>query len=155
MGQRNIFMKNELILRMPCHRVESFDSKLWQLLDDMHETLKLAEGCGLAANQVGIRRQVFVIHNGGKCLEFINPVITLAEGEIEDVEGCLSFPGKFGRVKRPAKIEVTAQDRAGEEFLIKAEALEARIICHETDHLAGRLFVDIALDLEQTSKERY
>lgn len=148
MAQRLIFKEDEPILRKTCREVVKFDKELAQLIDDMHETLDLSKGVGLAANQVGIRRQIFVLHNADKRLEFVNPKIIKTKGETIDVEGCLSCPNQTGKVKRPQEIEVIAQDRTGKNFSIKLENLDARIVCHETDHLVGRLFKDIAFDLK-------
>ncbi|MGN1034430.1 MAG: peptide deformylase [Oscillospiraceae bacterium] len=149
MAERKIFNEKDAVLRAICRNVEHFDAHLAELLDDMHQTLDKAQGVGLAANQVGIRKRVFVLHNEDKRLEFVNPKITKTQGEVIDTEGCLSCPGLFGKVKRPEEIEIVAQDRTGKEFKLVMQGLNARIACHETDHLMGKLFKDIAFDLEQ------
>ncbi|MDR1260693.1 MAG: peptide deformylase [Oscillospiraceae bacterium] len=146
MALRNILLQSEPALRKISKKVKEFDAKLWSLLDDMHETLKYSGGVGLAANQVGILRNIFVLHNNGKQQEFINPQIIKTEGESIAVEGCLSCPEESGKVKRPQSIELQAWDRNGREFTVTLHDLDARIACHETDHLVGRLFKDIAIE---------
>lgn len=140
-------VKDEEFLRKPCKSVENFDKKLWTLLDDMADTMYKANGVGLAANQVGVLRRVVVIDVDDNLIELINPEIIEASGEQNGQEGCLSFPGQFGDVKRPKNVTVKAQDRFGKEFTIKGQDLLARAFCHETDHLSGKVFVDLAVDL--------
>jgi peptide deformylase len=149
MAQRNIFLQHEPILRKTCKEVTDFGEHLWQLLDDMHETLDFAGGVGLAANQVGILQNILILHNDGKRLEFINPKIIRSGGEVTDIEGCLSCPNEYGKVKRPQTVEVTAFNRQGNLFSLVLQDLDARIVCHETDHLVGKLFKDIAFDLQK------
>lgn len=144
MALRKIREIGDPCLNKKCRDVEVFDSKLHALLDDMKETMQLANGVGLAAPQVGILRKVVVIDLGeeGGVLELINPVITHTEGSYIDVEGCLSVPGKAGEVERPLKATVEAFDRNGAKFEFTGEELYARCICHECDHLDGKLYVD-------------
>ena len=144
MALRKIREIGDSCLTKKCREVEKFDSKLHTLLDDMKETLALANGVGLAAPQVGILRRALIIDFGeeGGIVELINPVITHTEGSQEGVEGCLSVPGKAGIVERPQKATVRAFDRNGEEFEITGEDLYARCICHECDHLDGKLYVE-------------
>ncbi len=154
MAIRKIREIGDSCLKKQCREVEKFDNRLHTLLDDMKETLLLANGVGLAAPQVGILRRVVVIDLGedGGMLELINPVITHTEGSVTDTEGCLSVPGKAGEVTRPQKATVRAFDRNGEEFEFTGEDLYARCICHECDHLDGILYVEKAekiFDLEQ------
>ena len=144
MAIRNIVTKEDEILRKKCRPVEKFDEKLWELLDDMAETMYQNDGVGLAAPQVGILRRVVVIDAGDGLLELINPVITASSGKQEEYEGCLSCPGEYGIVKRPKKVTVKAQNRNGEYFIKDGEELLARAICHELDHLEGILFLDLA-----------
>ena len=146
MAIRKIREIGDPCLKKQCREVEKFDSKLHTLLDDMHDTLLLANGVGLAAPQVGILRRVVIIDLGEEegILELINPVITHTEGSVTDTEGCLSVPGKAGAVTRPQKATVKAFDRNGEEFEFTGEDLYARCICHECDHLNGILYVERA-----------
>lgn len=140
---RTIVTEGDPVLNKVCHPVTKFDEKLWDLLDDMHETLAQSNGVGLAAPQVGIlRRVVLVINSEDEVLELINPTIIKAEGEQDGLEGCLSVPGKWGNVKRPMVVRVRAQDRNGNWFEVEDEELTARCFCHELDHLDGHLFVE-------------
>ena len=140
---RTIVTEGDPVLNKVCHPVTKFDEKLWNLLDDMQETLAQSNGVGLAAPQVGIlRRVVLVINSEDEVLELINPTIIKAEGEQEGLEGCLSVPGKWGNVKRPMVVRVRAQDRNGNWFEAEDEELTARCFCHELDHLDGHLFVE-------------
>lgn len=130
------------VLETPCERVINFDKKLVKLLKDMHETMLIADGVGLAAPQVGISLQVAVVDIGddtGK-IELINPAILEKRGEQVGPEGCLSFPGLYGEVERADYIKVRAQNRRGKVFLLEAEGFLARAIQHEIDHLHGVLF---------------
>ena len=124
---RTIITQGDPALNKVCHPVSKFDEKLWALLDDMRETLLDSNGVGLAAPQVGIlRRAVLVINGQDEILELINPTIVHTEGEQEDMEGCLSVPGKWGFVKRPMVVRVRAQDRNGNWFEVEDEGLTAR-----------------------------
>ena len=140
MAIREIVKEGDPCLAKVCRPVEKFDKKLHQLLDDMKETLADANGVGLAAPQVGILRSVCVVDVGDGPIELVNPVITATEGEQNGAEGCLSYPGEFGLVKRPMKVTVRAQDRDGNWFEKTGESLCARAFCHEIDHLHGVLF---------------
>ena len=140
---RTIVTEGDPVLNKVCHPVTKFDEKLWNLLDDMQETLAESNGVGLAAPQVGsLRRVVLVINSEDEVLELINPTIIKAEGEQEGLEGCLSVPGKWGNVKRPMVVRVRAQDRNGNWFEVEDQELTARCFCHELDHLDGHLFVE-------------
>lgn len=130
------------VLETPCERVINFDKKLVKLLKDMHETMLIADGVGLAAPQVGVSLQVAVVDvddDTGK-IELINPSILEKRGEQVYPEGCLSFPGLYGEVERADYIKVRAQNRRGKVFLLEAEGFLARAIQHEIDHLHGVLF---------------
>lgn len=144
MALREIVMFGEDVLRKKCREVTKFDDKLAELLDDLRETLGNADGVGLAAPQVGILRRVFVIdvRDEHGLIEFVNPVIIEQSGSQTGNEGCLSAPGEWCEVERPAVVTVKAQDRRGNEFTLKASELLARAVCHETDHLDGILFID-------------
>lgn len=139
MALRNIVKDGDDILTKVCRPVEKFDRKLGILLDDMLETLHEANGVGLAAPQVGILRRAVVIEVD-EVLELVNPEILEESGEQEDAEGCLSFPGQYGMVKRPMKVKIRAQDRNGEYYEKEGEGLLARAFCHEIDHLNGIVF---------------
>lgn len=140
MALRDIVREGDRILTKKCREVEKFDEKLAKLLDDMAETLKVAEGVGLAAPQVGILRRVCIVDVGDGVIELVNPKIIMYSGEQEGAEGCLSCPNEYGVVRRPMYVTVKAQDRHGKEFTVKGEALKARAFCHEIDHLDGIIF---------------
>ena len=140
MAIRNIVIEGDEILTKKCRAVEKFDARLHELLDDMYETMVEADGCGLAAPQIGIIRRIAVIDIGDGKIELINPEIIERSGEQSMQEGCLSCPNQFGFTKRPAKIKVRAQDRNGEFFEYEATELLAVCSCHEIDHLDGVLF---------------
>ena len=139
MAIRNIVKEGDPVLKKVSRPVEKFDDRLHVLLDDMYETMK-KDGVGLAAVQVGVLRRVVVIDIGEGRIELINPEIIAQEGEQQDVEGCLSCPGKYGVTSRPMQVTVKAQDRDGEYFTITGRELLARAFCHEIDHLDGKLF---------------
>lgn len=149
MAIRNILQIGDDTLRKKCFEVTDFDDRLHTLLDDMRETLVKADGVGLAGPQVGVLRRVFIADAEEEGFyEFINPVIVSAKGSQTGTEGCLSVRSKWGTVTRPNKVTVKAFDRYGKPFTVVAKGKFARIICHEYDHLEGRLFVDIADSLE-------
>lgn len=143
MAIRNIVKKGDDVLRKKCRPVEKFDEKLHQTLDDMKETLTEANGVGLAAPQVGILRRYCIIDAGQGYYELINPEIIKTSGKQRDVEGCLSCPNEWGYVTRPNKVKFRAQNRYGEWYELEVTELFARAVCHETDHLDGKLFVDL------------
>ena len=146
MATRNVIYYGDDTLRKRAKEVTRFDAKLALLLEDMTETLAIYNGAGLAAPQVGILRRVAIVDIGEGIIELINPVLIAAEGESEGMEGCLSFPEKYGLVKRPDKVTVKAQDRNGEFFEVEGEGFLARALCHEVDHLDGKLFIDLATE---------
>lgn len=148
MAIREILKEGDVTLRKKSRKVEVFDKRLHTLLDDMYETLKLKNGVGLAAPQIGVLRQVIVIDTGEGLIELINPEIIRAVGVQTGTEGCLSIPGKWGTVTRPKKVTVKAQDRYGAFFELTGVDLLARAFCHEIDHLNGILFIDTAVNLE-------
>ena len=144
MATRQILKDGDEPLRKKAREVTAFDKRLHLLLDDMAQTMYEANGIGLAANQIGILRRIFVVDvNDGEGLrEFINPRILDPRGTQTSCEGCLSVPGLWGDVERPELITITAQDRDGNPFTIEASGLLAICICHENDHLDGILFKD-------------
>ena len=134
------------VLRKRSRKVEKFDKRLEQLLDDMADTMYEADGAGLAAPQVGILKRCVVIDAGEGLIELINPEILSAEGTQMCIEGCLSVPGRRGRVERPEKVIVHAQDRKGRHIELEGEGFLANAICHELDHLDGIIYVDKMLE---------
>ena len=155
MGIRKIVTLGDEALRKQCKPQEKFDRKLAVLLKDMADTMYKAEGVGLAAPQVGILRRIAVVdvtedHSG--LIEMVNPEIISQEGEQTGREGCLSLPGRQAVVTRPMKVRVRYQDRKGDTYELETEGFEARAVCHETDHLDGRLYIDV-MDRELTEEE--
>lgn len=144
MAIREIVKIGDEVLRKKAREVTAFDARLHTLLDDMKETLVEADGAGLAAPQVGVLRRAVVVLVDGEWVELVNPAVIKTEGRQEGLEGCLSVPGRWGIVRRPMKVTVRAQDRDGNWFEKTGEGLMARAFCHETDHLDGTLFVDLA-----------
>lgn len=142
MAIRLIRKQGEDILRKECRTVEKVNQNILTLLDDMAETMYDANGVGLAAPQVGVLKKIVVIDAGEGLIELINPEIIQQEGKKIDVEGCLSIPGKYGEVERPAKVTVRALNRKGETFVVEGTGLLATALCHEIDHLSGTLFID-------------
>lgn len=143
MALRKIMTEKDPALHKVCRPVTEFNDRLHRLLDDMTETLRQANGVGLAAPQVGILRRAVVVETGEEnMLELVNPRILEQSGEQDGAEGCLSVPGKWGMVKRPNYVKLQAQDRFGNWFEVEAEALIARCFCHELDHLDGHLYTE-------------
>ena len=142
MALRNIRKYGDDVLRKKCREVEELDKRTITLIKDMFETMYEADGVGLAAPQVGILKRLFVIDIGDGPLVFINPEIVETSGSQIDEEGCLSSPGETEEVMRPNYVRARALNEKGEEFEIEAEALLARAILHEYDHLNGTLFID-------------
>ena len=134
------------MLRKVSRPVEEITPRICTLIDDMIDTMRAAGGCGLAAVQVGVLRRVVVIEiEEGKVFELINPKIVAFAGEQQEQEGCLSFPGNYGITKRPKAVTVRATDRHGTEYELIGRDLLARAICHECDHLDGKLYTDVQI----------
>ncbi|MBA1333786.1 MAG: Peptide deformylase [Firmicutes bacterium] len=148
MAVRNIRKEGDPVLRKKSRAVERIDDRIGMLLDDMNETMKLAEGVGLAAPQVGVLKRVIIVDIGEGPIELINPQIMDTEGSKVEEEGCLSIPGKSGKVRRPYRVKVRGLDRTGKDIEVEGEGLLARALCHEIDHLDGILFVDRVIEDE-------
>ncbi|MBQ9132919.1 MAG: peptide deformylase [Clostridia bacterium] len=143
MAKLQIVKEGDPILRKVSRPVTEITPRILTLLDDMVETMRAANGCGLAAVQVGVLRRIVVIETEESGLiELINPEIIDESGVQEEGEGCLSVPGKWGITRRPAKVKVRAMDRHGKIVEYKGSDLLARAFCHELDHLDGELFID-------------
>ncbi len=141
---REIVQVGDPVLRQTCAPVTRFDGELCALLDDMKETLRKAEGAGLAAPQVGVPIRVVVVDVEEGYFEFVNPVFVWQKGEQVGAEGCLSIRGKAGTVRRPSKVKILFQDRKGDKYSLVARDFFARAVCHELDHLDGVLYTDKA-----------
>ena len=145
MAKLKIVKVGDPTLRKVCRPVDAVTPRIITLLDDMIETMRDADGVGLAAPQVGVLRRVVVIETPDEGLiELINPKIIAYAGEQESEEGCLSVPGRWGITKRPMHVTVRAMNRNGETFDITGSGLLAKAFCHEIDHLDGKLYIDIA-----------
>ena len=153
MALREIRKDGDPVLRKTCRPVTEYNERLWLLLDDMAETMYAANGVGLAAPQVGILKRVVVVDVGEGLVELINPVLLKSSGAQVGQEGCLSIPGYWGDVQRPAKVKVQANDRFGNVCTYRANELFAVALCHEMDHLDGILFKDKATNLVQMQPE--
>ncbi len=140
MAIRNMRIEGDDILRKKSRAVEKFDARLWELLDDMADTMKEQNGVGLAAVQVGVLRRVFVVDVGDGVREFINPQVLKTSGSQTVLEGCLSFPGQWGMITRPNYVKMKAQDRHGNWFEVEGEELFAQAMLHENGHLDGEVF---------------
>ena len=146
MAVLNIIKEGDPLLRKQSRPVEQITPRIHTLLDDMIDTMHKANGCGLAAVQVGVLRRVVVIEGeDGKIYELINPKIVARAGTQEECEGCLSIPGVYGITKRPRAVTVRALDRNGNEVEYTGRDLLARAFCHELDHLDGGLFTDVMI----------
>lgn len=144
MAIRNIREIGDPVLNKESKEVKEVTERTRELIDDMFETMYEAEGVGLAAPQVGILKKIVVIDTTGEDPHvLINPVILEKSGEQTGNEGCLSVPGKTGIVTRPNYVKVRAYDENMEPFELEGTELLARAICHETDHLYGKLYVDL------------
>ena len=146
MAKLKIVKFGDPMLRKVSRPVTEITPRICTLIDDMIETMREAGGCGLAAVQVGVLRRIAVIEvEDGKVYELINPKIVAFAGEQQDNEGCLSNPGNYGITKRPKAVTVRATDRHGNEYELNGTDLLARAICHECDHLDGKLYTDVQI----------
>lgn len=145
MALLKILTENDPTLRKISKPVGEVTDRIRTLLDDMVQTMRHAEGVGLAAPQVGILRRVVVVECvPGEVIELIDPIIVEKAGIQRTREGCLSLPGKCGITERPMKVTVEATNRQGERFRISGSGLLAKAFCHEIDHLDGILYSDVA-----------
>lgn len=143
MATRKVREMGDPVLSKKCKEVLEITPRLQELIDDMFETLYEENGVGLAAPQVGILKRIVVIDTTGEDpLLLINPKILETSGEQDGYEGCLSVPGKSGKVTRPNYVKAIAYDENMVPFEIEGTELLARAICHEVDHLEGHLYVE-------------
>ena len=146
MAKLKILKVGDSTLRKVCRPVDSVTPRICTLIDDMIDTMRAADGVGLAAPQVGVLRRVVVIETPEEGLiELINPKIIAFSGEQESEEGCLSIPGRWGTTRRPMHVTVRAMNRKGESFDVTGSGLLAKAFCHEIDHLDGKLYTDCAI----------
>ncbi len=154
MAIRQIRTIGDEILRKECKPVKLMTPRTQDLIEDMFETMYEENGVGLAAPQVGVLKQIVVIDvEDGEQYVLINPKIVETEGSVTGYEGCLSVPGKTGKVTRPTRVKVRAYDENMELYELEGEDLLARAICHECAHLHGELYVDLVEgELEDADK---
>lgn len=158
MALRNIVLEGDPILRKHCREVDQVDDRIRMILDDMVETMRDANGCGLAAPQIGIMRRMFVAEpEEGRVYCFVNPEILEMEGSQTGDEGCLSLPGYQGTVERPQRIKIQGLDKEGNHQSYEFEGWDAVVMCHEFDHLEGILYTDKSdhiYELTDTEEEK-
>ncbi len=150
MALRNILVEGEPVLAKKAKEVKEINDHVREIIDDMVETMRNANGVGLAAPQVGILRRIVVIEAGDQLFELVNPVIVEQEGDQFEEEACLSVPDLAGKVHRPARVKVQALDRNGELKTYEGTELLARAFCHELDHLDGILYNSKAEEIRRT-----
>lgn len=161
MALRQIRIMGDDKLEKVCRPVKEMTPRTKQLIEDMLDTMYDANGVGLAAPQVGILKRIVVIDVGEGPIVMINPEILETSGEQTGQEGCLSLPGQAGNVTRPYYVKAKALDENMEEYVIEAEELLARAICHECDHLEGIMYVrhvegelfDVSDEVEEFEEE--
>ena len=157
MALRQIREMGDTCLAKVCKPVKEVNRRTKELIDDLLETMYDAEGVGLAAPQVGILKRIAVIDAGedyqDEPLVLINPEILETDGEQTDYEGCLSVPGKVGRVTRPNYAKVKAYDADMNEYVVEGEGLLARALLHEIEHLDGHMYVEKVSGPLLTSEE--
>lgn len=147
MAVRQLRMNDDEILRKQCKEVTEINEKVIQLLADMADTLSAStDAAGIAACQVGVLKRMVVIDIGNGPINLINPEIISINGSQECMEGCLSFPGKIGKTIRPQTVTVQAMDETGKVFEMTGEGELAKCLCHEIDHLNGKIFLDEVIE---------
>ena len=143
MKLRNIMhYPDDDVLKKKSREVKKIDERTLTLLSDMAETMYSADGAGLAAVQVGVLKRIVVIDDGTGIIKLINPVLCETFGEQNELEGCLSIPGIYGKVRRPERVIVRALNEHGDSVELEGTGLLARAFCHEIDHLDGILFIE-------------
>lgn len=147
MAVRNLRYEGDAALKKICKEVKTVDDRVRTLLDDMMDTLHaFPNGAALAANQVGIMKRLVVIDYEDQYLKLVNPKIIGTSGEQECLEGCLSFPERFGKTIRPQTVTIQALDENGKELILTGEGEMAKCFCHEIEHLDGKVFTDKVLE---------
>ncbi len=155
MALRHVVTEGDEILRKHCSEVPEVTDRIRQTMEDMLETMRAEMGVGIAAPQVGIMRRMFVAEpEPGRVYYMINPVILEQSGSQTGDEGCLSVPGLIGTVDRPSHIKIEALDLDGDRQTYEFDDFDARVMCHEYDHLEGILYTDKATNVREASKRR-
>ena len=153
MAIRNVVLEGDEILRKKCREVTEVTDRIRMTMEDMLETMRSEYGVGIAAPQVGIMRRMFVAEpEPGRVYYMINPVILEQSGADPGDEGCLSVPGKIGTVTRPDYIKIEALDLSGDKQTYEFHDFDARVMCHEYDHLDGILYIDKAVNIRDADE---
>ena len=159
MALRQVRVDGDPVLLKVCKPVEEMTPRIKILIEDMLDTMYEANGVGLAANQVGILKRIVVIDVNPEeedPVVLINPKILEADGEQCGYEGCLSLPGKTGIVRRPERVKVVYRDRNFMEQTIEGTGLLARALCHELDHLDGKMYMEkVEGELKNVAEQDY
>lgn len=153
MALRNVVTEGDEVLRKRAKEVTEINDHVRMILDDMLETMKASNGCGIAAPQVGILRRMFIAEVDGEVIELINPEILESDGEQAEDEGCLSLPGYIGTVTRPAYIKMKGLNRDGQEVIYEGTGFLPVVLSHEYDHLDGILFKDKATNFRERTDD--
>lgn len=154
MALRNVVTEGDDILRKHCREVSEITDRIRTTMEDMVETMRSQYGVGIAGPQVGVMRRIFVAEpEPGRVYYMINPVILEQSGSQIDDEGCLSVPGLIGTVERPDYIKIEALDLEGNKQVYEFRDFDARVMCHEYDHLDGILYTDKATDIRDAAAE--
>ena len=154
MAIRNVVLEGDEILRKKCREVTEVTDRIRMTMEDMLETMRSEYGVGIAAPQVGIMRRMFIAEpEPGRVYYMINPVIPEQSGADPGDEGCLSVPGNIGTVKRPDYIKIEALDLSGDKQTYEFHDFDARVMCHEYDHLDGILYIDKAVNIRDADEE--
>jgi peptide deformylase len=156
MATRNVVVEGDEILRKKCREVPEVTDRIRTTMEDMLETMREHMGVGIAGPQIGVMRRMFVAEpEPDRVYYMINPVILEQSGENEGDEGCLSVPGMIGTVIRPDYIKMEATDLNGERKVYEFHDFDARVMCHENDHLDGILYTDKATNVREATEEDY
>lgn len=153
MALRNIVIKGDDILRKRAKEVTEINDRIHMILDDMQETMRVNNGVGLAAPQVGILKRMFIVNIEDQLIELINPEIVETEGIQNEEEGCLSIPGFYGMVERPARIKIKGLNRDGQAVTYEGTDMLAVALSHEYDHLEGVLYTDKAVNIRDINND--
>ena len=154
MAIRNVVLEGDEILRKKCREIPEVTDRIRTTMEDMLETMRQQYGCGIAGPQVGVMRRMFIAEpEPGRVYYMINPVMLEQEGSQIGDEGCLSVPGLIGTVERPQRIKIKAWDLDGQEQVYEFEDWDARVMCHEYDHLDGILYTDKATNVREPEEE--
>lgn len=156
MALRNIVTEGDDILRKHCREVSEVNDRIRMIMEDMVETMRSQYGVGIAGPQVGVMRRIFAAEpEPGRLYYMINPVILEQSGSQIDDEGCLSIPGLIGTVERPDYIKIEALDMDGNKQVYEFRDFDARVMCHEYDHLEGILYTDKATNIRDAASASY